>query len=147
MENMEKTTNKDGKPKDVVVRMIEYYRAWYQARVGVPVQYSSKQSYVIEYNTMKGIVNMLTGSYRAKNPKVVPGDDIIFGMWQRMLDYIKAKNNYWYMTLLSIHRGYNTIVAQMMRHAEKVRFGERKKEADMMQMKLDIVKGMLGGAN
>lgn len=133
--------------KDVVRRMVEYYRSWYHARVGVPVQYSSQQSYVIEYNTMKGIFNMLTGTYRAKNPKVVPGEETIFGMWQRMLDYIKEKNNYWYMTLLSIHRGYNTIVAQMMRHAEKVRFGERKKEADMMQRKLDIVQGMLGGAN
>lgn len=133
--------------KDVVRRMVEYYRTWYHARVGVPVQYSSQQSYVIEYNTMKGIFNMLTGTYRSKNPTAVPGDETIFGMWVRMLDYIKEKNNYWYMTLLSIHRGYNTIVAQMMRHAEKVRFGERKKEADMMQRKLEIVQGMLGGAN
>lgn len=41
--------------KDLVVRMIWEYRAWYAKRVGLPVQYSSQNAYVIEYNTMKGI--------------------------------------------------------------------------------------------
>jgi hypothetical protein len=131
--------------KDIVVRMVQYYRAWYMARFGTPVQYSSQSAYAIEYNTMKGIYNMLVGSYRAKNPQSVPDDGVIFGMWQRMLEYLKEKNNYYFASVFSIHRSYNTITAQMMRHAEKQRNKELRGKADKMQQKLDIVKDMLQG--
>ena len=131
--------------KDLVRRMVEYYRQWYMTRFGIPLQYSSQNAYVIEYNTMKGIYNMLVGSYRAKNPQSIPDDDIILGMWQRLLGYLTEKNSYYYTSLYSIHRAYNTITAQMMRHAQKQRNKELKAKADKMQQKLDIVQDMLQG--
>lgn len=129
--------------KDIIVRMIREYREWYRQRVGVPVQYSSQQSYVIEYNTMKGIYNMLVGSYRAKNPTVIPGDNIVMEMWQHLLAYLKEKNNYYYMTLGSIHRSYNTIVAQISRHIEKQRTAEQRAAANEQQQKFSIIQDML----
>ena len=135
--------NKNENAKDIIVRMIREYREWYRQRVGVPVQYSSQQSYVIEYNTMKGIYNMLTGSYRAKNPTVIPGDNIVMEMWQHLLAYLKEKNNYYYMTLGSIHRSYNTIVAQMSRHIEKQRTAEQRAAANEQQQKFSIIQDML----
>ncbi|MBO7439554.1 MAG: hypothetical protein J6U21_07725 [Bacteroidales bacterium] len=137
---MKKTENE----KDIVRRMVEYYRQWYIARFGVPLQYSSQNAYVIEYNTMKGIYNMLVGSFRAKNPQSIPNDDIILGMWQRLLGYLTEKNSYYYTSLFSIHRAYNTITAQMIRHAEKQRFAEAQKKAGKAQLKFDILKDMLG---
>lgn len=134
---------KNENEKDIIVRMVAEYRKWYQKRVGVPVQYSSQQAYVIEYNTMKGIYNMLVGSYRAKNPTLIPGDNIVLEMWQHLLEYLKEKNNYYFMTLGSIHRSYNTIVAQMMRHAEKEKFAADKKKADSMQTKISIIQDMM----
>ncbi|MBQ3616711.1 MAG: hypothetical protein II939_00920 [Bacteroidales bacterium] len=134
---------KNENEKDIIVRMVAEYRKWYQKRVGVPVQYSSQQAYVIEYNTMKGIYNMLVGSYRAKNPTLIPGDNIVLEMWQHLLEYLKEKNNYYFMTLGSIHRSYNTIVAQMMRHAEKEKFAADKKKADSMQTTISIIQDMM----
>jgi len=139
---MKKTENE----KDIVVRMVEYYRQWYMARFGVPLQYSSQNAYVIEYNTMKGIYNMLVGSYRAKNPQSIPDDDIILGMWQRLLGYLTEKNSYYYTSLFSIHRSYNTITAQMMRHAEKKRLAEEKEKAGKAQLKINILQDMLQGS-
>lgn len=139
---MKKTENE----KDIVVRMVEYYRQWYMARFGVPLQYSSQNAYVIEYNTMKGIYNMLVGSFRAKNPQSIPNDDIILGMWQRLLGYLTEKNSYYYTSLFSIHRAYNTITAQMMRHAEKQRNKEQKAQADKAQRKFNIFQDMLQGS-
>ena len=127
-------------------RMVEYYRQWYMARFGVAVQYSSQNAYVIEYNTMKGIYNMLVGSFRAKNPQSIPNDDIILGMWQRLLGYLTEKNSYYYTSLFSIHRSYNTITAQMMRHAEKKRLAEEKKKAGKAQLKINILQDMLQGS-
>ena len=135
--------NKNENAKDIIVRMIREYREWYRQRVGVPVQYSSQQSYVIEYNTMKGIYNMLVGSYRAKNPTVIPGDNIVMEMWQHLLAYLKEKNNYYYMTLGSIHRSYNTIVAQISRHIEKQRTAEQRAAANEQQQKFSIIQDML----
>ena len=132
--------------KDIVVRMVVYYRQWYIARFGVPMQYSSQNAYVIEYNTMKGIYNMLVGSYRAKNPQSIPNDDIILGMWQRLLGYLTEKNSYYYTSLFSIHRAYNTITAQMMRHAEKKRLSEEKEKAGKAQLKINILQDMLQGS-
>ena len=134
---------KNENEKDIIVRMVAEYREWYHKRVGVPVQYSSQQAYVIEYNTMKGIYNMLVGSYRAKNPTLIPGDNIVLEMWQHLLEYLKEKNNYYFMTLGSIHRSYNTIVAQMMRHAEKEKLAADKKKADSMQTKISIIQDMM----
>ena len=139
---MKKTENE----KDIVVRMVEYYRQWYMARFGVPLQYSSQNAYVIEYNTMKGIYNMLVGSFRAKNPQSIPDDDIILGMWQRLLGYLTEKNSYYYTSLFSIHRSYNTITAQMMRHAEKKRLAEEKEKAGKAQLKINILQDMLQGS-
>lgn len=139
---MKKTENE----KDIVVRMVVYYRQWYIARFGVPLQYSSQNAYVIEYNTMKGIYNMLVGSFRAKNPQSIPDDDIILGMWQRLLGYLTEKNSYYYTSLFSIHRSYNTITAQMMRHAEKKRLAEEKKKAGKAQLKINILQDMLQGS-
>ena len=139
---MKKTENE----KDIVVRMVVYYRQWYIARFGVPLQYSSQNAYVIEYNTMKGIYNMLVGSYRAKNPQSIPDDDIILGMWQRLLGYLTEKNSYYYTSLFSIHRSYNTITAQMMRHAEKKRLAEEKEKAGKAQLKINILQDMLQGS-
>lgn len=139
---MKKTENE----KDIVRRMVEYYRQWYIARFGVPLQYSSQNAYVIEYNTMKGIYNMLVGSYRAKNPQSIPNDDIILGMWQRLLGYLTEKNSYYYTSLFSIHRSYNTITAQMMRHAEKKRLAEEKEKAGKAQLKINILQDMLQGS-
>ena len=132
--------------KDIVRRMVEYYRQWYLARFGVAVQYSSQNAYVIEYNTMKGIYNMLVGTWRTKNPTAVATDDVILGMWQRLLEYLQMKNNYFFTSLLSIHRNYNIIVPQMMRHKEKERLAEAKKKAGNMQKKLDIFNEMLNGS-
>lgn len=129
--------------KDLVVRMIWEYRTWYAKRVGLPLQYSSQNAYVIEYNTMKGIKNMLEGTYRSKNPNVIPGDDIILGMWQHLLEYLKEKNNYYFMTLGSIHRSYNTIVAQMSRHIQKQKFAQQKAAADDAQQKISIIQDMM----
>ena len=139
---MKKTENE----KDIVVRMVVYYRQWYMARFGVPLQYSSQNAYVIEYNTMKGIYNMLVGSFRAKNPQSIPNDDIILGMWQRLLGYLTEKNSYYYTSLFSIHRSYNTITAQMMRHAEKKRLAEEKEKAGKAQLKINILQDMLQGS-
>lgn len=139
---MKKTENE----KDIVVRMVVYYRQWYMARFGVPLQYSSQNAYVIEYNTMKGIYNMLVGSFRAKNPQSIPDDDIILGMWQRLLGYLTEKNSYYYTSLFSIHRSYNTITAQMMRHAEKKRLAEEKEKAGKAQLKINILQDMLQGS-
>ncbi len=139
---MKKTENE----KDIVRRMVEYYRQWYIARFGVPLQYSSQNAYVIEYNTMKGIYNMLVGSFRAKNPQSIPNDDIILGMWQRLLGYLTEKNSYYYTSLFSIHRSYNTITAQMMRHAEKKRLAEEKEKAGKAQLKINILQDMLQGS-
>lgn len=139
---MKKTENE----KDIVRRMVEYYRQWYIARFGVPLQYSSQNAYVIEYNTMKGIYNMLVGSFRAKNPQSIPNDDIILGMWQRLLGYLTEKNSYYYTSLFSIHRSYNTITAQMMRHAEKKRLAEEKEKAGKAQQKINILQDMLQGS-
>ena len=139
---MKKTENE----KDIVRRMVEYYRQWYIARFGVPLQYSSQNAYVIEYNTMKGIYNMLVGSFRAKNPQSIPDDDIILGMWQRLLGYLTEKNSYYYTSLFSIHRSYNTITAQMMRHAEKKRLAEEKEKAGKAQLKINILQDMQQGS-
>ena len=139
---MKKTENE----KDIVVRMVVYYRQWYIARFGVPLQYSSQNAYVIEYNTMKGIYNMLVGSFRAKNPQSIPDDDIILGMWQRLLGYLTEKNSYYYTSLFSIHRSYNTITAQMMRHAEKKRLADEKEKAGKAQLKINILQDMLQGS-
>ncbi len=139
---MKKTENE----KDIMRRMVEYYRQWYIARFGVPLQYSSQNAYVIEYNTMKGIYNMLVGSFRAKNPQSIPNDDIILGMWQRLLGYLTEKNSYYYTSLFSIHRSYNTITAQMMRHAEKKRLAEEKEKAGKAQLKINILQDMLQGS-
>lgn len=131
--------------KDLIVRMITAFRQWYMERFSVPVQYSSRNAYIVEYNTMKGLRNMLEGTYRYKNPTVIPGDDIILGMWQRLLDYLKEKNTYCYASLLSIHRNYNTIAAMLMRHQQKQKIAENKKLGDKQQQKLDFLNQMLNG--
>lgn len=131
--------------KDLIVRMITAFRQWYMERFSVPVQYSSRNAYIVEYNTMKGLRNMLEGTYRYKNPTVIPGDDILLGMWQRLLDYLKEKNTYCYASLLSIHRNYNTIAAMLMRHQQKQKFAENKKLGDKQQQKLDFLNQMLNG--
>lgn len=131
--------------KDLIVRMITAFRQWYMERFSVPVQYSSRNAYVVEYNTMKGLRNMLEGTYRYKNPTVIPGDNIILGMWQRLLDYLKEKNTYCYASLLSIHRNYNTIAAMLMRHQQKQKDTENKKLGDKQQQKLDFLNQMLNG--
>jgi hypothetical protein len=124
--------------KDLIVRMITAFRQWYMDRFNIPVQYSSRNAYIVEYNTMKGIRNMLEGTYRYKYPTVIPGDDILLGMWQRMLQYLAEKNTYCYSSLSSIHRNYNTIAAMLMRHHEKERLAAQKKDAEKMQGKLDL---------
>lgn len=134
---------KEEEKKDLVVRMITAYRQWYMERFSVPVQYSSRNAYIVEYNTMKGLRNMLEGTYRYKNPTVIPGDNIILGMWQRLLDYLKEKNTYCYASLLSIHRNYNTIAAMLMRHQQKQKNAEYKKLGDKQQQKLDFLNQML----
>lgn len=131
--------------KDLIVRMITAFRQWYMERFSVPVQYSSRNAYIVEYNTMKGLRNMLEGTYRYKNPTVIPGDNIILGMWQRLLDYLKEKNTYCYASLLSIHRNYNTIAAMLMRHQQKQKDAENKKLGDKQQQKLDFLNQMLNG--
>jgi len=131
--------------KDLIVRMITAFRQWYMERFSVPVQYSSRNAYIVEYNTMKGLRNMLEGTYRYKNPTVIPGDNIILGMWQRLLDYLKEKNTYCYASLLSIHRNYNTIAAMQMRHQQKQKIAENKKLGDKQQQKLDFLNQMLNG--
>ncbi len=124
--------------KDLIVRMITVFRQWYMDRFQIPVQYSSQNAYVVEYNTMKGIRNMLEGTYRYRQPNVIPGDNIILGMWERMLKYLAEKNTYCYSSLFSIHRNYNTIAAMLMRHNEKERLEQQKKEAEKQQTKLDL---------
>ena len=124
--------------KDLIVRMITAFRQWYMDRFNIPVQYSSRNAYIVEYNTMKGIRNMLEGTYRYKYPTVIPGDDILLGMWQRMLQYLAEKNTYCYSSLSSIHRNYNTIAAMLMRHHEKERLAAQKKDTEKMQGKLDL---------
>lgn len=131
--------------KDIIVRMITAFRQWYMERFSVPVQYSSRNAYIVEYNTMKGLRNMLEGTYRYKNPTVIPGDNIILGMWQRLLDYLKEKNTYCYASLSSIHRNYNTIAAMLMRHQQKQKDAENKKLGDKQQQKLDFLNQMLNG--
>lgn len=131
--------------KDLIVRMITAFRQWYMERFSVPVQYSSRNAYIVEYNTMKGLRNMLEGTYRYKNPTVIPGDEILLGMWQRLLDYLKEKNTYCYASLLSIHRNYNTIAAMLMRHQQKQKIAENKKLGDKQQQKLDFLNQMLNG--
>lgn len=131
--------------KDLIVRMITAFRQWYMERFSVPVQYSSRNAYIVEYNTMKGLRNMLEGTYRYKNPTVIPGDDILLGMWQRLLDYLKEKNTYCYASLSSIHRNYNTIAAMLMRHQQKQKDAENKKLGDKQQQKLDFLNQMLNG--
>lgn len=131
--------------KDLIVRMITAFRQWYMERFSVPVQYSSRNAYIVEYNTMKGLRNMLEGTYRYKNPTVIPGDNIILGMWQRLLDYLKEKNTYCYASLSSIHRNYNTIAAMLMRHQQKQKDAENKKLGDKQQQKLEFLNQMLNG--
>lgn len=131
--------------KDLIVRMITAFRQWYMERFSVPVQYSSRNAYIVEYNTMKGLRNMLEGTYRYKNPTVIPGDNILLGMWQRLLDYLKEKNTYCYASLSSIHRNYNTIAAMLMRHQQKQKDAENKKLGDKQQQKLDFLNQMLNG--
>ena len=136
---------KQDKDTDIIVRMVREYRQWYLRRFGLPVQYSSQNAYTIEYNTMKGIYNMLVGTYRAKNPAVIPGDSSILEMWQHLLAYLEDKKNYYFTSLGSIHRSYNTIVAQMVRHIEKERFAQHKAAANEAQQKLDIITSMMNG--
>lgn len=136
---------KSANEKDIIVRMITAFRQWYMERFSVPVQYSSRNAYIVEYNTMKGLRNMLEGTYRYKNPTVIPGDEILLGMWQRLLDYLKEKNTYCYASLSSIHRNYNTIAAMLMRHQQKQKDAENKKLGDKQQQKLDFLNQMLNG--
>ena len=124
--------------KDLVYRMIDVFRGWYIDRFNCPIQYSSKQAYIVEYNTMKGIRNMLEGTFRYKQPTVIPGDSVILGMWQRLLDYLKEKNSYCYSSLSSIHRNYNTIAAMLMRHNEKLKQAQQKVQGEKQQQKLDF---------
>lgn len=131
------------KEKDIVVQLVQYYRQWYLKRFKAEVQYSSKQAYIVEYNTMKGILNMLRGTYKSKNPTIEPNNEELMGMWQRLLEYLTEKNNFYYVSLFSIHRSYNTIIARLMRHNEKIRFGENKEKAEKMQLKLNIIQDML----
>jgi len=131
--------------KDIIVRMVNTFREWYYTRNGVPVQYGSQNAYVIEYNTMKGIFNMLRGTYQAKNPNTIPSDDAILGMWQRLLAYLTEKNNYYYMTLGSIHKSYNTIIAQLIRHNQKLASAETKKLGEKQQQKLNFLTQMMNG--
>lgn len=146
---------KEEEKKDLVVRMITAYRQWYMDRFNIPVQYSSRNAYIVEYNTMKGIRNMLEGTFRYKKPTVVPGDDILLGMWERMLQYLAEKNTYCYSSLGSIHRNYNTIAAMLMRHNEKERLAAQKKETEKNQLKIDfksqqkidIITQMMNGNN
>lgn len=141
--------------KDLIVRMITAFRQWYMERFSVPVQYSSRNAYIVEYNTMKGLRNMLEGTYRYKNPTVIPGDDILLGMWQRLLDYLKEKNTYCYASLSSIHRNYNTIAAMLMRHQQKQRQAQQKAQVQQQQItldfkqqqKVDIIKQMMNNGN
>lgn len=135
------------KKKDLVKRMVEAFWLWYRERYNMDLQHSSQQSYVVEYNTMKGIRNMLEGSYRSKNPNCIPDDDTIMGMWERILGYLREKNLYCYSSLHSIHRNYNTIIAMLMRHNEKEREKSKKakaQEADLMQ-RASIIQQMMGG--
>lgn len=151
MEKDEGKKDQKDKKQDIIVRMIKLFRQWYQKRFNIPLQYSSKQAFVIEYNTMKGIYNMLEGSYKASRPNIIPGDDIIFGMWQRLLDYLQEKNNYYFCTLGSIHRSYNTIVAQLMRHQQKENLKKEKQQAAKNQQlinfeqKTEILNRMFNG--
>lgn len=141
--------------KDLIARMITVFRQWYIDRFQIPVQYSSQNAYVVEYNTMKGIRNMLEGTFRYRQPTVIPGDDILLGMWQRMLQYLAEKNSYCYTSLLSIHRSYNTIAAMLMRHNEKERQAQQKAKAQQQQttldfkqqQKMDIIKQMMNDGN
>jgi len=139
---------KDEQDKDVVVRMVSKYRDWYQERFSVPPQKGSKMGYVIEYNTAKGIYNMLVGTFRAKNPEMIADDETILGMWQRLLDYLKEKNDFFHLTLTSIHRGYNTIIAQLMRHNEKLqKQATRPASKDEMIRKASIIQSMINDKN
>ncbi|MBQ4408839.1 MAG: hypothetical protein II852_17715 [Bacteroidales bacterium] len=133
--------------KDIIVRMVQKYREWYYERFTVPVQYSSNNAYVVEYNTMKGIYNMLVGTYRSKYPTVIPGDEIVLGMWERMLSYLKEKKNYYFTNLLSIHRSYNTITAMLMRHNQKQKQAAGAKLGEKQQQKLDFLNQMLNNGN
>jgi len=133
--------------KDIIVRMVLKFRQWYQDRFNCPVQYSSQNAYAIEYNTMKGIYNMLVGSYRYKNPAVIPGDDMVLGMWERLLDYLKEKNTYCYASLSSIHRNYNTIAAMLMRHNQKQKQPAAAKLGEKQQQKFDFFNQMLNNGN
>lgn len=141
--------------KDLIVRMITAFRQWYMDRFNIPVQYSSRNAYIVEYNTMKGIRNMLEGTYRYKYPTVIPSDDILLGMWQRMLQYLAEKNTYCYSSLSSIHRNYNTIAAMLMRHHEKQRQAQQKAQAQQQQttlnfkqqQKVNIIKQMMNNGN
>jgi len=94
---------------------------------------------------MKGIFNMLRGTYQAKNPNTIPSDDAILGMWQRLLAYLTEKNNYYYMTLGSIHKSYNTIIAQLIRHNQKLASAETKKLGEKQQQKLNFLTQMMNG--
>lgn len=139
---------KDEQDKDIVTRMVATFRAWFLERFGTPVQYASKQSYIIEYNTMKGIYNMLVGTFRAKNPEMIADDETILGMWQRLLGYLKEKQNFFYTSLYSIHRGYNTIIAQLMRHNEKLQQqATRPASKDEILRKANIIQSMINDKN
>ena len=42
--------------KDIIVRMITAYRQWYMDRFNIPVQYSSRNAYIVEYNTIAAML-------------------------------------------------------------------------------------------
>lgn len=130
--------------------MVKMYWQWCKDFYGEPPSHSSKQSYVVEYNTMKGISNMLRDSYSNKTGNI-PDEGVILGMWERMLGYLREKNNYNAANLLYIHRNYNTIKAQMIRHNQKLKEAEAKtkkvqtQQAEIQQ-RVNIIQQMMGGA-
>lgn len=140
----------DNKTKDLVKQMVETYWQWCKDFYGEPPAHSSQQSYVVEYNTMKGIRNMLRDSYRNKTGNI-PDDGVILGMWERLLGYLREKNNYNGAKLFYIHHNYNVITAQMIRHKQKEKEAQIKtkkaqdQQADMMQ-RASIIQQMMGGA-
>lgn len=141
----------DNKTKDLVKQMVDKYWQWCTDFYGEQPQHGSQQSYVVEYNTMKGIKNMLQGSYKSKTGNI-PDDGVILGMWERLLGYLREKNNYNGAKLLYIHRNYNVITAQMIRHKQKEKEAQVKskkaqtQQTDMLQ-RASIIQQMMGGCN
>ena len=122
------------------------FRAWFQERFNTPIMYPSSNAYVIERNTMKGIANMLKGSWLYKHHNIgEPSDQGIIDMWAYMLNYIKEKNNYCYNSLLSIHRNYNSIIAMIQRHNAKEQYKTKAAAAATAQQKLTFIQKMMGG--